>query len=62
MKLLLELIISLVLHPIALVLTWVNIAGRSDLNTPQKIIWALVSIFWGIGPILYVIVGGGSLW
>jgi len=62
MKLLLELIISLVLHTIALVLTWVNIAGRSDLNTPQKIIWALVSIFWGIGPILYVIVGGGSLW
>jgi hypothetical protein len=28
MKLLLEFIVSIVLHPIAMVLAWINIAGR----------------------------------
>jgi hypothetical protein len=62
MKLLIELIVSVVLHPVAMVLTWINLAGRTDLTALQKIIWAIVCVFWGIGPILYVLVGGGSLW
>jgi hypothetical protein len=62
MKLLLEILISLILHPVAFILALVNIAGRSDLNTVQKVIWAVVCVFWGIGPILYVLVGGGTLW
>lgn len=62
MKLLLEILLSIFLHPIAFVLALVNIAGRRDLNVVQKIIWAVVSFFWGIGPILYVLVGGGALW
>jgi len=62
MKLLLEILISIVLHPVAWILVLVNLAGRDDLTTAQKIIWGVVSIIWGIGPILYVLVGGGELW
>jgi type IV secretory pathway VirB2 component (pilin) len=62
MKLLLEILLSLILHPVAFILALVNIAGRNDLNTTQKVIWAVVSVFWGVGPILYVLVGGGALW
>ncbi len=50
------------LHPIAFVLALINIAGREDLNGVQKMIWAIVCFFWGIGPILYLLVGGGRLW
>ena len=62
MKLLLEILISIVLHPVAWILVLINLAGRDDLTTAQKIIWGVVSIIWGIGPILYVLVGGGALW
>lgn len=62
MKLLLEIIIALVLHPVAYILTIINLAGRNDLTPAQKIIWGVVSVIWGIGPILYVLVGGGALW
>jgi hypothetical protein len=62
MKLLLEVVISLFLHPIAVVLMWVNLAGRADLSTVEKILWALVGIVWGVGPILYILVGRGALW
>ncbi len=62
MKVLLEIVVAIVLHPIAFVLALLNIAGRRDLNTLQKVIWAVVCFFWGIGPILYVLVGEGALW
>lgn len=62
MKLLLEILIALILHPIAFILVLVNLGGRADLTPAQKIVWGVVSILWGVGPILYVIVGGGSLW
>ena len=45
-----------------MVLAWINIAGRRDLTGPQKIIWAVVCLLWGIGPMLYTLVGGGALW
>ena len=62
MKLIFEIVVALILHPIAFILVLVNLAGRDDLTPAQKIIWAVVSIIWGIGPILYVLVGEGSLW
>lgn len=62
MKLLFEILVSVILHPVAFILVLVNLAGRDDLTPAQKIIWAVVSVIWGIGPILYVLVGGGTLW
>jgi hypothetical protein len=61
-KLFLEIILSLILHPISAILMWINLAGRDDLNLPQKIVWAVTGVLWGIGPILYITVGGGTLW
>jgi len=61
-KLLIECILAIFLHPVALILVWVNLAGRSDLSGVQKLVWAVVSLFWGVGPILYVLVGGGGFW
>lgn len=62
MKLLFEILLSIFLHPIAAVLMWINLFGRNDLNDAQKLIWAITGILWGIGPILYFLVGGGELW
>jgi hypothetical protein len=62
MKLLLEVLIAIILHPVAWILVLVNLAGRNDLTTAQKLIWGIFSIVWGIGPILYILVGGGTLW
>ncbi len=62
MKLILEVLISIVLHPLAMLLMWLNLAGRSDLSSERKIVWFLVSIIWGLGPILYLLVENGSLW
>lgn len=62
MKLILEILVSAILHPVAVVLMWINLAGRSDLTAPQKAIWAIVGLVWGIGPILYMLVGNGKLW
>ena len=62
MKFLLEALLAVFLHPIAFVLCLLNILGRSDLTGLQKLVWILVTLLWGIGPILYVLVGGGRMW
>lgn len=62
MRLLLEIVLAVFLHPIAVVLAWINIAGRADLDGSKKLLWALVSILWGIGPLLYVLLADGALW
>jgi len=62
MKLLLEIVVSAILHPLAVILLWINLAGRTDLDGTKKVIWAIVGLIWGIGPILYVTVGDGRLW
>ena len=62
MKLLIEILLAIILHPIAFVLCLINIMGRGDLSGVQKLVWILVTLVWGVGPILYVLVGGGSLW
>lgn len=61
-KLILEILVAVILHPIAVVLTWIDLVGRADLSTLAKVVWAIVAIIWGIGPILYIIFGGGMLW
>jgi len=62
MKLLIEILLAIFLHPIAFVLCLINILGRSDLTTLQKVVWIVVTLIWGIGPILYILVGGGRFW
>jgi Phospholipase_D-nuclease N-terminal len=62
MKLLLEILLAILLHPIAFVLCLVNILGRSDLSGLKKAVWILVTLVWGVGPILYVLVGEGTMW
>ncbi len=62
MKLLFEILLSVLLHPIAMILMWINLIARGDLTSFQKVVWFIVSIIWGLGPILYVLVAEGSLW
>jgi hypothetical protein len=62
MKLLFEVIVSLILHPLAVILLWINLAGRSDLSMAKKLVWGIVGIVWGLGPILYILVADGQLW
>jgi hypothetical protein len=62
MKLLVEVLLAIFLHPVAVVLAWINLAGRSDIGGTQKLIWAVVCLVWGIGPILYMLLGDGALW
>ncbi|MBV8154842.1 MAG: hypothetical protein JO029_12005 [Candidatus Eremiobacteraeota bacterium] len=62
MKLLLEILLSILLHPIAMILMWINLIARGDMSTLKKIVWFIVSIIWGLGPILYVLVAEGDLW
>lgn len=62
MKLLIEILLAILLHPVAFVLCLINILGRGDLNALQKVVWIVVTFVWGIGPILYVLVGGGTMW
>jgi hypothetical protein len=62
MKLLIEILLAIFLHPIAFILCLINILGRGDLSRLQKLVWAIVTLIWGIGPIIYVLAGGGELW
>ena len=62
LKLIFEILISAILHPLAVVLMWINLARREDLDSGRKVIWAIVGLVWGIGPILYILVGDGALW
>jgi hypothetical protein len=62
MKLLFEILISILLHPIAMILMWINLIARGDMATFKKVVWFVVSVVWGLGPILYVLVAEGSLW
>ncbi|MBV8726211.1 MAG: hypothetical protein JO233_00380 [Candidatus Eremiobacteraeota bacterium] len=62
MKLFFEILISVILHPIAMILMWINLLARDDLEPSRKLIWFIVSIIWGLGPILYLLVEDGSLW
>lgn len=62
MQLAIEVVLAIVLHPVAVVLAWMNIAGRRDLSLSRKLLWGVICLVWGIGPILYILLGDGSLW
>ena len=62
MKLFLQILVSIILHPIAMLLMIINLIGRVDIDGGKKLVWALVALLWGIGPILYITVGDGALW
>lgn len=59
MKKLLEILVCF-LHPIAVVLAWLNLAGRQDVQRGAKIAWAVFLIL-PLVPFLYVLTGG-DLW
>jgi Phospholipase_D-nuclease N-terminal len=61
-KLLVEILLAIFLHPIAFVLAVIDIVNRTDVGGLAKVLWIIISFFWGIGPILYILLGGGKLW
>ena len=61
-KLIVEIVLAIFLHPVAWVLCVINIVTRTNLTGLQKVLWIVVTFFWGIGPILYVLLGNGAFW
>ena len=59
MKKLLELLVC-ILHPVAVILMWINLASRTDLTTMAKLAWAVFGLV-PLVPFLYVLTGG-DLW
>ena len=61
-KLIVEILLAIFLHPIAWVLCVINIVNRTDMSGAKKVIWIIVTFVWGIGPILYILLGDGGFW
>ena len=61
-KFLVEVLMAIFLHPVAFVLCVTNIVNRTDMGGVSKVLWIIISFFWGIGPILYLLLGGGTFW
>jgi hypothetical protein len=59
MKKLFELLVCF-LHPIAVVLMWIDLATRQNMSRGVKIIWAIFGLI-PLVPFLYVLTGG-DLW
>ncbi|MEP7023168.1 MAG: hypothetical protein ABJB47_05025 [Actinomycetota bacterium] len=59
MKKVLELLVCL-LHPVAVVLMWIDLAARRDVSGGVKLAWALFGLI-PLVPFLYVLTGG-DLW
>jgi hypothetical protein len=55
-KKLVELLLCFI-HPLAVVLIWINLASRTDLSTGVKLAWAILSII-PLVPFVYVLTGG----
>lgn len=53
MKKLIEILVCFV-HPLAVVLGWINLAGRSDLSGGRKLVWAIFLIV-PVVPFVYVL-------
>jgi len=54
-KKLLEIVLC-ILHPVAVVLIWVDLLGRSDIGLVPKLTWAIAAIV-PLVPFLYVLTG-----
>jgi hypothetical protein len=59
MKKLFELLVCF-LHPIAVVLIWIDLATRRQMSTGVKLVWAIASII-PLVPFIYVLTSG-DLW
>jgi hypothetical protein len=59
MKKLLEFLVCLV-HPLAVVLMWVDLVSRRDMRGVPKLAWAIFGLI-PLVPFLYVLTGG-DLW
>jgi len=62
LKLIVEILLAIFLHPIAFILCVINILTRRDLSGLKKVLWVVITFFWGIGPILYLLLGDGDFW
>jgi hypothetical protein len=62
MKLLVEILLAIFLHPIAFVLCVINIVSRTEMSGLKKVLWIIITFFWGIGPILYLLLADGTFW
>ncbi len=62
MKLLVEILLAIFLHPIAWILCVINIVGRQEMGGLKKLLWILITFYWGIGPILYLLLADGDFW
>jgi hypothetical protein len=61
-KFVVEVLMAIFLHPLAYILCIINIVNRTDMSGLSKVMWIIITFFWGIGPILYIILGGGKFW
>jgi hypothetical protein len=59
MKKIAELLVCF-LHPIAVVLVWLNVLVRPELSGTAKIVWAVLALV-PVVPFVYVLTGG-ELW
>ena len=55
MKKLVELLLCII-HPLAVILIWINLLSRTDLSTGVKLAWAILSII-PLVPFVYVLTG-----
>lgn len=55
MKKLIEIILC-ILHPVAVVLIWIDLVGRSDIGLVPKLTWGIASLV-PIVPFVYVLTG-----
>ncbi len=62
MKFILEVLLAIFLHPVAWVLCVINIVNRTDMGGFWKFLWIIITFVWGIGPILYILLGRGKFW
>ena len=59
MKKLVELLVCFI-HPLAVVLMWIDLATRTDIRCGQKLVWAVFALI-PLVPFLYVLTSG-ELW
>jgi hypothetical protein len=59
LKKIIELLIC-ILHPLAVVLIWINLALRTDIGLGAKLAWGILSII-PLVPFVYVLTGN-DLW
>jgi hypothetical protein len=60
MKMLIEVLICIILHPLAVVLMWIDLATRSEIGGGRKLVWAIFGLI-PLVPVLYVLTSG-DLW